>query len=64
MYAAEQIDLKGAIIDKYKWVEDAVMQWLFARNLEIDIDEIRVQIEATVAQELNMHKILPAPEAE
>lgn len=64
VYAAEQINLRGAIVDKYQWVESRAEEWLFARNLEVNIDELRAQIEAAVAQELNMHKILPAPSAE
>lgn len=63
VYAAEQINLRGTIIDKYQWVESYVEDWLLSRNINIDADEIRVQIEAIVAQELNMHKILPEPSA-
>lgn len=59
VYAAEQINLRGAIVDKYQWVESYVEEWLLDRNINISADEIRAQIEATVAQELNMRKILP-----
>lgn len=63
VYAAEQINLSGEIFNKYQWVESRVEKWLFDRNINISVDELRVQIEAVVAQELNIDKILTPPAA-
>lgn len=63
VYAAEQINLKGEIFDKFEWVQERADEWLTKHQIDMDFDELRARIEAIVAQELNMHKILPAPEA-
>lgn len=59
VFAAEQLNLTGIVIDKSNWVIERAQEWLFKRNLEIDLNELIARIEAIVAQELNMHKILP-----
>ena len=59
IYAAEQLNLKGVVFDKLNWVIERANEWLAKRGLEIDLDELTARIEALVAQELNMSKILP-----
>ncbi len=59
VYAAEQINLKGEIFDKFEWVQERADEWLTKYQIDMDFGELRARIEAIVAQELNMHKILP-----
>jgi len=59
IYAAEQINLKGEIINKFDWVQVRADEWLNKYQIDMDFEELRARIEAIVAQELNMHKILP-----
>lgn len=61
VYAAEQINLKGEIFDKFEWVQERADEWLTKHQIDMDFDELRARIEAIVAQELNMHKMLPTP---
>ncbi len=63
VYAAEQINLKGEIFNKFDWVQERADEWLTKYQIDMDFDELRARIEAIVAQELNMHKILPEPAA-
>ena len=64
VYAAEQINLKGEIFDKFEWVQERANEWLTKYQIDMDFGELRARIEAIVAQELNAHKILPTPPAE
>ena len=59
VYAAEQINLKGEIFNKFDWVQERADEWLTKYQIDMDFDELRARIEAIVAQELNLHKILP-----
>jgi ABC-type transport system involved in cytochrome bd biosynthesis fused ATPase/permease subunit len=62
IYAAEQLDLKGRVGDKLDYVVTLAQEWLAQNRLQIDLAEIKLEIEAIVAREFNMSKIL-APKA-
>ncbi len=59
VFAAEQLNITGVVIEKLDWVIERAQEYLFGKNLDIDIDELRARVEAIVVQEFNMHKILP-----
>ncbi len=63
VYAAEQLNISGIVINKLDWVIENAQEYLFGKNIIIDLDQLRIRIEAIVAQELNAHKILPTPVA-
>ncbi len=63
VYAAEQLNISGIVINKLDWVIENAQEYLFGKNIIIDLDQLRIRIEAIVAQELNAHKILPEPAA-
>jgi len=62
IYAAEQMDLKGKVANKLDYVVKLAEIWLVKNNLEMDLTEIKLEIESIVAREFNMGKIL-APKA-
>jgi len=62
IYATEQMDLKGKIGNKMDYVVKLAETWLVKNNLEMDLTEIKLEIESIVAREFNMGKIL-APKA-
>jgi len=63
VYAAEQMSLSGFISGKFEYVIDLAEAWLEARNIDMDIEEIRARIEAMVAQEFNLDYLM-SPSAE
>lgn len=63
IYAAEQMDLKGKIGNKLDYVVKFAEDWLALHRLKIGVGEIRLEIEAIVAREFNMGKIL-APKSD
>jgi len=58
IYAAEQMDLKGKVANKLDYVVKLAEIWLVKNNLEMDLTEIKLEIESIVAHEFNMGKIL------
>ena len=62
IYATEQMDLKGKIGNKMDYVVKLAETWLAKNRLEMDLTEIKLEIESIVASEFNMGKIL-APKA-
>jgi hypothetical protein len=62
IYAAEQMDLKGKVGNKLDYVVSLAEVWLAQNRLVIGLDEIKTEVEAIVAREFNMGKIL-APRA-
>lgn len=63
VYAAEQMKFKEYIDNKLDWVIDQMVLWLEARRLPINLNEIRAEAEAIVAEELNFEKLLTASES-
>lgn len=63
VYATEQMNLKGAIGNKLSYVISIAGKWLEQRKLYLPLEEIELEIEAIVASEFNMGKIL-APKAD
>ena len=63
IYAAEQMDLKGKVGNKLDYVVKLAEGWLAQNRLEMGLTEIKLEIEAIVAREFNMGKIL-APKAD
>lgn len=63
IYAAEQMDLKGKVRNKFDYVVELAEIWLAQNRLVIGLDEVKAEIEAIVAREFNMGKIL-APKAD
>lgn len=62
IYATEQMDLKGKIGNKLDYVIDLSQKYLASKRLYIGLSDIRLEIEAIVAKEFNMGKILaPKP---
>jgi len=59
VYAAEQMNLKGAVQDKLEYVTSMAEAWLDARKLPIDLDEVRARIEAIVLEEFNLYPTAP-----
>jgi len=62
IYATEQMDLKGKVANKLDYVVKLAETWLAKNRLEMDLTEIKLEIESIVASEFNMGKIL-APKA-
>jgi len=62
IYATEQMDLKGKVANKLDYVVKLAEIWLVKNNFEMDLTEIKLEIESIVASEFNMGKIL-APKA-
>lgn len=58
VYAAEQMNLKGRVDDKLDYVVNLAEAWLAQNRLNIDLDEIRLEVEAIVAREFNMGKFV------
>jgi hypothetical protein len=58
IYATEQMDLKGKIGNKMDYVVKLAETWLAQSRLEIGLTEIKLEVEAIVAREFNMGKIL------
>lgn len=50
VYAAEQMKLSGAINDKLIYVMNRAETWLLSRGIVVDLDELRVRIEAAVME--------------
>lgn len=57
VFAAEQMSLTVYIDNKLDWVTAQAEAWLEERNLPIDLDEIRIEIEAIIAEDLNFGKL-------
>jgi hypothetical protein len=60
VYAAEQMKAKAFINDKLTWVIERAEAWLDGQMLPIDLDQIRIDVEAIVAEELNFDKLIAA----
>lgn len=58
VYAAEQMNLKGLLADKMQFVLSMAEHWLAAKRLDMNLDEVRYEVESIVAKEFNMGKIL------
>lgn len=58
VYAAEQMNLKNKVADKLDYVVSLAEGWLAKNRLEMDLTEIKLEIESIVAREFNMGKIL------
>jgi hypothetical protein len=56
VYAAEQMNLRGSISNKLNYALGLAEDWLTARGLPIDLDEIRAGIEAAVHKEFNTRR--------
>jgi len=54
IYATEQMDLQGKVGDKLTYVINLAEGWLANRRLEMDLTEIKLEIESIVASEFNM----------
>lgn len=53
VFAAEQMKAKEFIENKLQWVTDRAEEYAYEKDFPIDLDGIRVEIEAIVAHELN-----------
>ena len=64
IYAAEQLKASEYIHDKLDWVMEQMELWLAARRLPINLNDIRAEVEAIIAEELNYEKLLKSSEVE
>jgi hypothetical protein len=51
--AAEQIDLKGVVIDKKDYALQVAMQWLSLKGIKINLNILDARIEAAVFDQFN-----------
>ena len=54
--AAEQIDLKGVVIDKKDYALQVAMQWLSLKGIKINLNILDARIEAAVFDQFNRDK--------
>ena len=48
---------KQYIDDRLTWVLERAEEWAFNHNFPINLDGIRIEVEAIIAQELNFSKL-------
>jgi type II secretory pathway pseudopilin PulG len=54
--AAEQIDLKGVVIDKKDYALQVAMQWLSLKGIKLNLNILDARIEAAVFDQFNRNK--------
>lgn len=60
VYAAEQVHLKNAAIDKKNYALQVATAWLADRGIKVNLSELDTKIEAAVFESFNVNKGLYA----